>query len=220
LLDFQADDVTLALIAQYAEIHHAGVRCGVMDQMASSLADLGRMLFLDTRSLERRVLPMPRGTDLLVLDSGTSRSLASSGYNQRRAECEAAAQALGVPMLRDVEDIASVDALPDPLRRRARHVVSENRRVQQAVELDDPVAFGVLMNASHASLRDDYEVSVPALDALVASLQAHPSVFGARLTGAGFGGACVALCREGQALAAAGDVLAQHPAARRLVPDG
>lgn len=220
LLDFQADDVTLALIAQHAEIHYAGVRCGVMDQMASSLADLGRMLFLDTRTLERRVLPMPPGTELLVLDSGTSRSLAASGYNQRRAECEAAAQALGVPMLRDVEDVARVEALPDPLRRRARHVVTENKRVQQAIELDDPVAFGVLMNASHASLRDDYEVSVPALDALVDSLQAHPAVFGARLTGAGFGGACVALCRDGQALSVADAVLAQHPNARRLVPDG
>jgi galactokinase len=193
-----------------------------MDQMASSLADERSMLFLDTRTLERRLVPMPPATELLVLDSGLSRSLATSGYNERRAQCEQAAAQLGVAALRDVDDVAAVESLPDPLRRRARHVVSENARVLQAVAGADASAFGRLMNESHASLRDDYEVSVAPLDRLVALLQAHSDVHGARLTGAGFGGACVALCREGAASAVARRVLAEYAAeghsGRQLVP--
>ncbi len=199
LMHLDIDDVRIAQLAQRAEIDHAGVNCGIMDQMASSLADTRRMLFLDTRSLERRVLPMPAGTDLLVVDSGLSRSLAASAYNVRRAECEDAARRLGVDSLRDVSDVGKVETLPDPLRRRARHVVAENARVVRVLDGIDADAFGILMNASHASLRDDYEVSVPPLDALVELLQVHPDVHGARLTGAGFGGACVALCRAGAA---------------------
>lgn len=199
LLDLSIDDVEIAKLAQRAEIDYAGVNCGIMDQMASSLADTRRMLFLDTRSFERRLLPMPAGTELLVVDSGLSRSLAASAYNQRRAECEQAARQLGVASLRDVTDLDAVERLPEPLRRRARHVVSENARVLRAIDAAGAEVFGELMNASHASLRDDYEVSVPPLDHLVALLQADDAVHGARLTGAGFGGACVALCREGEA---------------------
>jgi galactokinase len=199
LLGLSLDDVRIAQLAQRAEIEHAGVNCGIMDQMASSLAGTDSMLFLDTRSLERRLVPMPEGTELLVVDSGLSRSLAGSAYNERRAQCESAAQALGVASLRDVDDPAAVESLPEPLRRRARHVVTENARVLRAVEGVDAETFGTLMNDSHASLRDDYEVSVPPLDALVELLQQHPDVHGARLTGAGFGGACVALCRAGEA---------------------
>ena len=201
LLSLDIDDVRIAQLAQRAEIVYAGVNCGIMDQMASSLADTHSMLFLDTRSLERRLLPMPAATQLLVVDSGISRSLAATAYNQRRAECEQAAALLGVPSLRDVTDIAVLDALPELLRRRARHVVSESARVLQVLDGIDAVRFGQLMDASHASLRDDYDVSVPALDELVALLQAHPDVYGARLTGAGFGGACVALCRTERAAA-------------------
>jgi galactokinase len=189
------DDVRLAQLAQRAEIEHAGVRCGIMDQMAASLADTERALLLDTRSLERRLVPLPPDSAVLVLDSGIARTLADSGYNERRAECERAARRLGVASLRDVSDVASLDRLPEALRRRARHVVTENARVLAAVDSGDAHEFGRLMNASHASLRDDYEVSVPALDRLVELLQEHPEVYGARLTGAGFGGACVALCR-------------------------
>ena len=199
LLSLDIDDVRIAQLAQQAEIVYAGVNCGIMDQMASSLADTDSMLFLDTRSLERRLLSIPAGTQLLVVDSGISRSLAGTAYNQRRAECEQAAALLGVPSLRDVTDVATLDALPANLRRRARHVVSENARVLEVLDGIDATRFGQLMDASHASLRDDYEVSVPALDELVALLQAHPDVFGARLTGAGFGGACVALCRDDRA---------------------
>jgi galactokinase len=157
-----------------------------------------------------------------VLDSGVARTLAGSGYNQRRAECEEAARRLGVPSLRDVSDISETDSLPEPLRRRARHVVSENARVLLAVNCTSAEEFGILMNASHASLRDDYEVSTPELDRLVALLQAHPDVYGARLTGAGFGGACVALCKPEGLQAAARKVLDEYTAAgfsgRLLVP--
>jgi galactokinase len=224
LLGLDLDDVRIARMAQRAEIDFAGVNCGIMDQMASSLADERSMLFLDTRTLERRLVPLPAGAELLVLDSGLSRSLAGSGYNERRAECERAASALGVRALRDVPDIDAVESLPELLRRRARHVVSENARVLEAAAGVDAESFGALMDASHASLRDDYEVSVAPLDRLVALLQAHPDVYGARLTGAGFGGACVALCREGRASDVGQSVLAAYASeghsGRRLVPAG
>ena len=166
----------IAQLAQRAEITYAGVRCGIMDQMASSLADATRALFLDTRTLERRLVSLPEGSAVLVLDSGISRSLATSGYNQRRAECEAAAEQLGVASLRDVGEVSAVEALPEPLRQRARHVVHENQRVLEAAQGVSANVFGRLMNESHASLRDDYEVSVPALDQLVALLRT-PAVF-------------------------------------------
>jgi galactokinase len=195
LLGVELDDVLVAQLAQRAEIDFAGVNCGIMDQMASSLADTWRALLLDTRSLERRFVDLPSGTAVLVIDSGVARSLAASGYNQRRAECEEAARLLGVASLRDVTRADQVEGLPDVPRRRARHVVTENARVLQAVGSKTPEEFGALMNASHASLRDDYEVSTKELDRLVALLQSQSDVYGARLTGAGFGGACVALCR-------------------------
>ncbi len=222
LLGFASDDASLAVLGQRIEMAYAGVRCGIMDQMAASLASVEKMLFLDTRTLETRVLPVPADTELLVLDSGTARTLAGSGYNTRRAECEQAAALLGVFALRDVEDLRLAAQLPAPLDRRVRHVVTENARVLQAIQTRDAAVFGALMNDSHASLRDDYEVSVPALDTLVALLQAHPDVHGARLTGAGFGGACVALCRAGRADAVARDVLPRYESrgfnGRVLVP--
>jgi galactokinase len=212
LLSLPFDDVRIAQLAQRAEVEHAGVRCGIMDQMAASLADTTRALFLDTRTLARRLVLLPAESEVLVLDSGVARELAGSGYNTRRAECEEAARLLGVPALRDVgiDALDRVEALPEPLRRRARHVVTENQRVLDAVGAIDGFAFGALMNASHASLRDDFEVSVPALDRLVALLQASPEVHGARLTGAGFGGACVALCVRGAATDLAARVLKDY----------
>ena len=185
LLGLTLDDVQVAQMAQRAEIDYAGVRCGILDQMASSLADTTRALLLDTRSLERRFVPLPPDSAILVIDSGMPRSLAASAYNLRRAECEQAASLLGVASLRDVPDALAVETLPEPMRRRARHVLTENARVLQAVDCASAQDFGVLMNASHASLRDDYEVSIPELDRLVSLLQEHPDVFGARLTGAG-----------------------------------
>ena len=207
LLAVELDDVALALLAQQAEIAYAGVNCGVMDQMASSLADEVSMLFLDARTLATKLLPLPDAAAIIVIDSGVARKLETSKYNERRAECERAAGMLGVPALRDVADIKAVEALPEPIRQRARHVVTENWRVLEAAGGVDAARFGQLMSASHASLRDDYQVSVNALDTLVDMLCALDGVYGARLTGAGFGGACVALCREGSAAAIGGKVV-------------
>ncbi len=225
LLALPLDDVQIAQLAQQAEVLHAGVRCGILDQMAASLADTRRALLLDTRSLARRFVPLPAGGEILVLDSGLARSLAASGYNQRRAECEAAAARLGVASLRDLpglQALPAVERLPEPLNRRVRHVLTENDRVLRAADGVDAASFGALMNASHASLRDDYEVSTLDLDRLVALLQSHPDVYGARLTGAGFGGACVALCRPARLAQAATEVLEAYGArggqGRVLVP--
>jgi galactokinase len=203
-------DVDLAQIAQQAEHEYAGVNCGIMDQMAVSLADAQHLLFLDTRTLEYESIPIPPGAEILVLDSGIPRTLAESGYNQRRSECEAAAKILGILALRDLTHLAQLQSLPSLLQQRARHVFTENQRVLAAKQGLSAAAFGQLMNASHASLRDDYEVSVAGLDCLVDLLQHTPGVFGARLTGAGFGGACVALVVSGEAGAIATSVLNQY----------
>jgi len=209
LLNLPLDDVRLAQIGQLAEIRYAGLNCGIMDQMASSLAHTNTMLLIDTRSLKYRPVPFPAGTEILVIDSGESHNLAAgSGYNKRRAECEESARRLGVKALRDITDPQAVEVLPEPLRRRSRHVVTENNRVLQVLKSLPAERFGKLMNASHASWRDDYEISVPAVEALVAILQSIPGVFGARLTGGGFGGACVALVKSGKAGAIASEAIA------------
>lgn len=210
LLGLPFDDLALARMAQRAEVRYAKVNCGIMDQMASSLAGTSEMLFIDARSLAYSLLPLPADSELVVVHSGVPRTLAASKYNERRAECCQAAQLLGVPSLRDVDDPAKVETLPSPLRERARHVVQENRRVLAAAEGVDAARFGSLMDASHASLRDDYAVSIPALDALVATLRAQDGVMGARLTGAGFGGACVALCRQGTAASVGAAAVARY----------
>jgi len=207
------DDVEIAQMAQRAEIECAGVRCGIMDQMASSLADTEHALFLDARSLATRLWSLPRATAVLVIDSGVARALATSKFNERRRECEEACERLGVASLRDVKRVAMVESLPDPWRRRARHVVSENARVLRAVSGHDAALLGRLMNESHASLRDDYEVSTAELDRLVSLLQEQPAVHGAKLTGAGFGGACVALCEADRVGEVASEVLGDY---RRL----
>jgi len=207
LLGFELDDVKLARLAQRAEIEYARVNCGIMDQMASSLADESHMLFIDARTLEHRLVPLPPDSEIIVIDSGVARKLAGSKYNERRAECEEASRKLGVQALRDVQDPDAVETLPEPQRRRARHVVLESLRVLEAAAGVSAERFGELMNASHFSLRDDYEVSIPELDELCELLRTQEGVFGARLTGAGFGGACVALCKAGSAQRAAGAAL-------------
>ena len=210
LLEIELDDVALARMAQRAEIEYAHVNCGIMDQMAASLADPAHMLFIDARTFAHRLQQLPGQCELVVMDSGVPRKLAASKYNERRAECEQAARLLGVAALRDVADPAAVEALPSPWRERARHVVTEDLRVLEAAGGVRAMRFGELMDASHASLRDDYEVSIPELDMLCASLHTHPDVYGARLTGAGFGGACVALCRKGRAQEVAAMALAHY----------
>src|SRR5262249_9106178 len=155
------------------ETAFVGARTGIMDQMAASLADERSAMFLDTRSFAWERVPLPATVELVVVDSGVTHAHAGGEYNRRRAECEAACAALGVRALRDIvaADSARVAALPEPLGRRVRHVSDENARVLAAVgalRAGDVEGLGHLLSASHASLRDDYEVSVPELDTLVA----------------------------------------------------
>lgn len=212
LLGLALDDVAVARLAQQAEIQHAGVRVGILDQMACSLGQAGHMLFLDTRTLERRLLPLPQDAELVVIHSGVPRRLEESAYNRRREECEEAAAKLGVPALRDARDGEALAALPPPLDRRARHVVSENARVLEVLGGVSAQRMGALMSASHDSLRDQFEVSTPELDLLVALIRQHRRGLGAKLTGAGFGGAVVGLVRQGAAGEVKGDVLGEYGA--------
>ncbi len=202
LFGLAVDDVRLAQLGQRAENDFVGAPVGVMDQMAASLADDRTALFLDTRTLRYEQVPLPAGGALVVINSGVAHNHASGDYRTRRAECERAAAALGVPQLRDLgpADLPRVAALPDPLARRARHVVTEDERVLESVaamKAGDLRRLGELFTASHASQRDDFEVSVPEIDLLVDLAHAEPGVFGARLTGGGFGGSIVALVEAG-----------------------
>jgi galactokinase len=211
------DDVTLARIAQQAEVEFVGAPVGIMDQMACSLAGEREALFLDTRSLRFERIPLPAALELAVIDSGIAHRHAGGDYVTRRRESEEAARLLGVPRLRDVPaaDMPRIAALPPVLARRARHIVSENARVLEARErllAADLQAFGRLLDASHASLRDDYEVSDPAVDALVEITQSEDGVFGARMTGGGFGGAIVAAVAAGRAADAAARIAVRYSA--------
>jgi len=196
------DDVQLALAGQKAENDLVGAPVGIMDQMASSLGDETTALFLDTRNLTYERIPLPAQCELLVIDSGVSHRHAGGEYKTRRRECETAAELLGVPQLRDVgiQEIWRLALLPEPLDRRARHVITENARVRSAVaalrERDLP-RLGKLLDASHESLKNDYEVSIPQIDRLVELAQREQDVYGARLTGGGFGGAIVAAVPRG-----------------------
>jgi galactokinase len=198
------EDVALARLAKKAENDFVGAPVGIMDQMAVTLASDGQALFLDTRSLDYTLVRLPAGAELIVINSGVAHNHAKGDYRTRRAECEQAAERLGVAQLRDLamEDLPRVMELPDPLGRRARHVVTEDERVLAAVgamRSGDLAALGALFYASHDSMRNDYEVSIPEIDLLVDLARAQPDVFGARLTGGGFGGSAVMLARAGTA---------------------
>jgi galactokinase len=194
----RADPVAMARTCQRAEHAATGVASGLMDQLTVSGARPGCALVIDFSDLSVHAVPVPVGADLVVVHSGESRTLAATGYAARRAECEEAARRLG-PL--GLVDAATAAGVPDPvLRKRARHVATECARVRhfaEALTSGDLVEAGRLMTASHRSLADDFEVSTPALDDLVAWLEAHPGVHGARLTGAGFGGCVVALTEPG-----------------------
>lgn len=195
----------MARLGQRAENQWVGVNCGIMDQMISAAGRAEHALLLDCRSLEYELVPLPRGTAVVVLDTGTRRGLVDSAYNERRAQCEAAAQFFGVEALRDVtlEQFQERQGeLDEVTRRRARHVISENARTVRAAAVmrrGDAAALGELMDASHASLRDDFEVSSAALDAMVECARQRTECLGARMTGAGFGGCAVALAPAGEA---------------------
>jgi len=198
----ELDDVQLALAGQKAENDFVGAPVGVMDQMASSLADEKTALFLDTRSLEYEKIPLPAEAELVVIDSGITHSHSGGEYRTRRRECERAAELLGVHQLRDLspQDLWRLPSLPDPLDNRARHVITENARVRSAVSAlrdRDLPRLGKLLYASHESLRDDFEVSIPEIDRLVELASEEPDIFGARITGGGFGGSIVAVARRG-----------------------
>ena len=197
---WELSDLRLALLAQRAEVEFVGAPVGVMDPMAASLGSPREALFIDTRSLHAERVPLPAGLGIAVVHSGIAHDHASGEYRVRRRECEEATRALGVPSLRSLtlEDLPRIETLPHPLDRRARHVVSENARVLEAVEALRSGALerlGALLAEAHRSLRDDYQVSVADLDRLVALAAEAPGVFGARLTGGGFGGAIVVAAR-------------------------
>ena len=202
LSGFTVERAQLAQLMKRTENKWIGVQSGIMDQFIVALGQADHALLVDTRDLSYQSVPMPRGASVVIADTNVKRGLVTSEYNARRAETAEAAQRLGVASLRDVswaDFQARADELPDLLRRRARHVVSENDRVLQAVQAlraGDVARFGHLMNESHRSLRDDYEVSHPNLDLLVDLARRQPGVYGARMTGAGFGGATVSLVAD------------------------
>lgn len=197
-LGFDGDAVDLARSCQRAEQRAAGVPCGIMDQLTVTAGIDGHALLIDCTTLAITPVRVPDEAVVLVLDSGEPRRLAASAYAERRAQCEAAAAIVGPLRDATLADLHTID--DKELRRRARHVVSENQRVRDfaaALETGDLDAAGEAMTASHISLRDDFAVSTPSLDHLVAALDETPGVYGARLTGAGFGGCVVALATPG-----------------------
>ncbi|MGW0434438.1 galactokinase [Micromonospora sp. NPDC003197] len=205
-------------LAQQAENAYVGMPCGIMDQSAVTLCREGHALFLDCRTLASSHIPLDlagAGLTLLVIDTRAPHRLVTGEYAARRAACAAAAAELGVPALRDVE-LDVVDRLgSETLRRRVRHVVSENERVLECVRrlrTGDVAGIGPLLTASHESLRDDYEVTVPELDVAVAAALAA-GAYGARMTGGGFGGCVLALVgtdRADDVVAAVADAFATH----------
>jgi galactokinase len=222
--DLPWDAATMARLGQRAENEWVGVRCGIMDQMISAAGRAGHALLIDCRSLHTAAVPFPPETTVVVLDTATRRGLVDSAYNERRRQCESAALVFGVSALRDVSVgrfEAECSQLDETTRRRARHVVTENERTLQAADAmrrGDALSAGSLMNASHASLRDDFAVSSRELDIMVECGQAHPACQGIRMTGAGFGGCAVALVHRDQAKAFTSDVAARYEAITGITP--
>lgn len=202
-----------ARIGQKADHEFVGIRCGIMDQLASACGQAGNALLIDCRDLSIEPIPLPEGMAIIVADTTIRRELANSEYNVRRAQCEEAARILGVTSLRDATlEMIEAEALPSILEYRARHIVTEIARTQetaQALRKGKLAKLGEIMVACHESLRDLYEVSSPELEAMVKALCAQPGCYGARLTGAGFGGCAAAVADAARAEAvveaAAGD---------------
>ncbi|HEX4510566.1 MAG TPA: galactokinase [Burkholderiaceae bacterium] len=216
------DRTTMARMAQQAEHRYARIACGMMDPLASAHGRVGHALLIDCRIDAVRPVPMPPGVTVLIVHSGVRRGLATSEYNVRRAQCEAGAAHFGVPFLRDVTEQAfeaGAAALDPLLRRRARHIVTENARTlaaARALELGDLRALGDLMRASHVSMRDDFEITEPSVDRLSDVLnEAIGDAGGARMTGGGFGGCVVAVLPDA-ALTTAFDAVDK----RYRTPDG
>lgn len=214
----------MAVICHKAEVEWVGLHCGWMDHLVSAAGREGHALLIDCRSLEGRAIPLPADAVVVVMDTAKSRTLTGSAFNERRTQCEKAAGGLGLPSLRD----ASPQILEEARRRldpllysRARHVICENERTLEAaaaMEAGELARLGELMNASHESLRVDYEVSSAELDAMVEAAQAAPGCIGARMTGAGFGGCAVALVETDLVEAFLGQVRSAYTSATGLVP--
>jgi len=221
---FEWEAVAMARAGQRAENLWMGVNCGIMDPLISAGGQAGHAILIDCRSLEMRPVPLPRDVAVVILDTTTRRQLIGSEYNDRRGQCASAAAACGASSLRDVSQ-AQLDggreAMGDVAFRRARHVLSENDRTLRAAEAmraGDAALLGRLMNESHQSLRDDFEVSTRALDAMVESARSAPGCHGARLTGAGFGGCVVALVDRHRLHGFVPHAVATFTAATHLVP--
>ncbi|WP_405139758.1 galactokinase [Sphaerisporangium sp. NBC_01403] len=202
LYDLGLSGLDLALLAQRAENDFVGMPCGIMDQAASALGKEGHALFMDCRSLASRAVPLDlaaHGLQILIIDTGVHHELADGQYARRRRDCESAAKRLGVEALRDVTDLAgALSMLGGDERKRVQHVVTENHRVQALIGLLRAGAvreIGALLNASHISLRDQYEVSCPELDVAVEGA-VRGGARGARMTGGGFGGSAIALVAD------------------------
>ena len=224
------DRKTLALAGQQAEHESVGMQCGIMDQYIAALGQVDHALLIDCRTLEARAIPARlAGAVILVTDSGVKHELAGSAYNDRRRDCEDSVKLLaphipGIRALRDVsvKRFAELEPLlPEQLRRRARHVVGENARTLAAAEAlaaANLPELGRLMNASHASLRDDYEVSCEEVDVLVHAAQACPGVYGSRMTGGGFGGCTVSVVEQSALAAAQERIAAEYQRGTGLTP--
>jgi galactokinase len=220
----------LARAAQRAEHEFAGMRCGIMDQMIACHGREGAALLLDTRTLARRYVPVAPAVRVVVCNTMVRHELASSGYNARRADCEAGVAVLArtAPSIRALRDAtlrqlnAEGARMPERVHRRCRHVITENARVELAADAlatGDFHRFGALMDASHVSLRDDFEVSCPELDAMTEILRTLNGVYGARMTGGGFGGCAVALVDAAGAASVRREAARRYHAATGLEPD-
>ncbi|MCE5192835.1 MAG: galactokinase [Candidatus Cryosericum sp.] len=223
----EIDLKAIALLSQKVENQFVGVNCGIMDQFAVALGRENRAMVLDCESLEYRYVPFAlKDHVLVIMDTSWQRRLADSKYNERRAECDAVLQLLGPDAPRDGLVHASwqqvLSHVSDPiLLRRARHVISEQARVEQATRVlasGDLVAFGQLLTASHVSLRDDYEVTGPHLDAIVSAALQAPGCLGARMTGAGFGGCAIAIVDQKATADFSDSVRTTYLAATNLEP--
>jgi galactokinase len=197
--DLPWEPITMARYAQRAENEWIGVKCGIMDQLISAAGVKDHAVLIDCRDLSYEAVPLPQHTAIVIMDTNTKRGLVGSAYNERRQQCEDAATILGVKKLRDatLEQLNKYKAeMPDIVYKRAHHVISENARTVAAKEYlqqNNPAEVGKLMRESHRSLAEDFEVSSTALDAMAHIANAHPACYGARMTGAGFGGCAVAL---------------------------
>ncbi|HET8894868.1 MAG TPA: galactokinase family protein [Gaiellaceae bacterium] len=213
--DFDVEPLELASACRRAELRAVEVPCGILDQAACILGEPNAAILIDCSSLQHTLVPVPADAAFLVVDSGISRELAKTGYADRQRELETALASLGASRPREL-DLEDLEPLEPLLTRRLRHVVTENARVRQfavALEAADLPMAGRIMSASHASLRDDYEVSLPDIDELVAAAE-DCGAYGARLVGGGFGGAVLALVKTSRATEIARMIRRTHRAGR------